>query len=709
MLAAVSFSCGSSVSALESGKDGVFRAGAAVVDITPDEFPVLVSGGFMSKTANQAFDRLFARGLVLDDGRTRLAVVVVDSCLLPAELLDEAKRQAAKATGIPTDRMLISATHTHSAPSAMGALGTDADPNYPAFLLPRLVEVIVSASGRMVPARAGWTAVEDFEHTNCRRWILRPDRIGTDPFGGQTIRAMMHPGHQSANHVGPAGPVDPYLTVLSIESLQGKPIALLANYSQHYYGGVKPLSADYYGRFVNRIGELIAPDDEEFVGIISQGTSGDLHWMDYSRPAQPRDVDAYAEAVAGVAHRAYNEIEHVERVPLAMREEIVTLKRRTPDEARLAWAKGVLAELPDGKPRDRVEVYAREQVYLNEDPVRRIKLQAVRIGGLGITAIPCEVYGITGLKIKLGSPLVPTMNFELANGEEGYIPPPEQFPLGGYTTWPARTAALEVEAEPTIVETVLRLLEEVSGMPRRPILTGRGPYAEAVLDAEPIAYWRLAEIAGRQAVDTTGRNHGVYEDGVALFLDGPQSAAFCGADQRHRAAHFAGGRMTADLDRLGATYSVEMWFYGGFPYDARAVTGYIFSRGPDGVRAAPGEHLGIGGTHLDESAGKLFFYNGNAIGETLVGRSVIGLRTWNHVVLVRDVSRVAVYLNGSTAPEISDTASPGCRESVGQVFVGGRSDSLFNFEGKICEAAIYDRALTPDEIADHWQAAGMSR
>ena len=66
------------------------------------------------------------------------------------------------------------------------------------------------------------------------------------------------------------------------------------------------------------------------------------------------------------------------------------------------------------------------------------------MGGLGITAIPDEVFAITGLKLKMRSPFDMTMNITLANGSEGYIPPPEQHRLGGYTTWPARTAGLEV-------------------------------------------------------------------------------------------------------------------------------------------------------------------------------------------------------------------------------------------------------------------------
>jgi hypothetical protein len=82
------------------------------------------------------------------------------------------------------------------------------------------------------------------------------------------------------------------------------------------------------------------------------------------------------------------------------------------------------------KPRNQPEVYAREQVFLHEDPTRELKLQALRIGDLGITAIPNEVFAITGLKLKAQSPLPTTFNIELANGAEGYIPPPAQTSAG---------------------------------------------------------------------------------------------------------------------------------------------------------------------------------------------------------------------------------------------------------------------------------------
>ena len=123
----------------------------------------------------------------------------------------------------------------------------------------------------------------------------------------------------------------------------------------------------------------------------------------------------------------------------------------------------VAKTLEGRKPRNWPEVYARETVEMAKmPPTRELKLQAIRIGTLGITAIPNEVFAETGLKLKAKSPLKPTFTLELANGAEGYIAPPAQHKLGGYTTWRARTSCLEVDAEPKIVAALLQMLKEVN-------------------------------------------------------------------------------------------------------------------------------------------------------------------------------------------------------------------------------------------------------
>ena len=99
------------------------KAGAAVVDVTPEQLPVLVNGGMISRSVDTVKAPVNARAIVLDDGRERLGIVVGDSCMMPRPLLDEAKAMAAERTEIRPDRMLISASHSHTAPASMGCPG----------------------------------------------------------------------------------------------------------------------------------------------------------------------------------------------------------------------------------------------------------------------------------------------------------------------------------------------------------------------------------------------------------------------------------------------------------------------------------------------------------------------------------------------------------------------------------------------------------
>jgi hypothetical protein len=443
----------------------VFRAGAFAADITPLELPVIVNGGMIERTSDKVVDRLHARALVLDDGSTALAIVVVDNCMVPRELLDEAKRLAQQATGIATERMLISSTHTHSAPSVFGCLGSDADPKYSQFLPGQIAKAVALAHKNLGPAQIGWAVGKDDKNVFCRRYLMKPGTARTNPFGGTSNdRAQMNPGHLNPNAVERTGPVDTEVGVLAVRSKSGRPIAVLGNYSTHY-AGAPALSADYFGVFADRIGKLVAADDHQpaFVGIMSNATSGDANCNDFNNPRRKYRHITVGEDTAQAAYAAYQTIQWRDWVPLVMEERLLTLKIRMPAAEEITEAQKAATAFADRKPKDIPEVYARETLLLAASPAtRELKLQALRIGELGLTAIPNEVYGSTGLRLKAKSPLKPTFNIELANGCFGYIPPPEQHKLGGYTTWRARTSCLEVDAEPKIVVVLLELLDEVA-------------------------------------------------------------------------------------------------------------------------------------------------------------------------------------------------------------------------------------------------------
>jgi hypothetical protein len=252
--------------------------------------------------------------------------------------------------------------------------------------------------------------------------------------------------------------------VVSIQTRDGRPLAFFSNYSMHYVGA-PPVSADYFSVFCERIEELLADERPmpDFVAALANGTSGDAWCSDYGKPQREFDRLSVAGDVARAAHEAYRTITYFDWVPVVMAEKRLTLPVRLPNKEEVAKAREFLAPREGRLPEDVPEVYARETILLSElPPTRELKLQALRVGGLGITAIPNEVFGSTGLQIKAESPLRPTINISLANGAEGYIPPPDQHSLGGYTTWRARTSCLEVGAEPKIVAALLDQLRSVA-------------------------------------------------------------------------------------------------------------------------------------------------------------------------------------------------------------------------------------------------------
>jgi hypothetical protein len=444
----------------------VFRAGAFAIDITPLKLPVIVNGGMTERTADKITDRLHARCLVLDDGTTQIAIAVVDSCMVPRDLLDEAKELASKATGIPADRMMISATHTHSAPSVHGCLGSDKDEEYSRFLPPQIAKGIAEAHKRLTPARIGWAVGRDEKNVACRHWIMKPGTAATNPFGGtKDDLAQMNPGPANPNAIRTTGDPDPEVPVVSIQTKDGRPLAIYSAYSLHYVGKTQPVSADYFALFCDEIGKRVKADgNPAFMAALANATSGDTWLMDYSQPTRREySLQSVANDVANAAFQAYQRIEYFDWAPIVMEQSLLEVGVRMPTAEEVALAREKMKTFEGRKPKDVPEVYARETVLLSQmPPTRELKLQAIRIGDLAIGTIPNETYGSTGIHIKKHSPIKTTFVVELANGCEGYIPPPELHLLGGYTCWRARTACLEPQAERKIRAAVLELLHKVS-------------------------------------------------------------------------------------------------------------------------------------------------------------------------------------------------------------------------------------------------------
>jgi len=136
------------------------------------------------------------------------------------------------------------------------------------------------------------------------------------------------------------------------------------------------------------------------------------------------------------------------------------VRKPSPDE--LERAKEIVEAADGPVMRSLDEVYARETLILQDYPdTVPVTVQALRVGDLAITTIPCEVFVAIGLELKEKSPFPTTVLIELANGYNGYLPTKRHFELGGYETWRAQSSYLEVDAAARIVDRLLRMLAEL--------------------------------------------------------------------------------------------------------------------------------------------------------------------------------------------------------------------------------------------------------
>ncbi|HPA17477.1 MAG TPA: neutral/alkaline non-lysosomal ceramidase N-terminal domain-containing protein [Verrucomicrobiae bacterium] len=445
-------------------------AGAATSNITP-LLGTAIIGGFLPIPAVNVHDELHARCLVLDDGQTKLALVVVELLGIGDSVSIEARKLIEKETGIPSSNVLISAIHTHSAASALGTefKSPQKADGYQLFVARRIADGVKCAANRLRPAEVGFATAQAPEHVFNRRWFLKSGAIPNNPFGGSD-QVKMNPPAGSPDLLKPAGPTDPTVSILSVREPGGRPIAVYSAYSLHYVGGVKhgDISADYCGMYCRRLERLMHGDEQDppMVAMMANGTSADVNNIDFIYPRPPRkpyeQMRFVADDLAGKVRAALASIKYHDRITLAARYRELKISPRKPTAEQMAWARQTLAR-PEPAPgkADLPRIYAQRTVDIAGYPTSiPVALQVLRIGEVCIGSMPNEVFSEIGLEFRMRSQVQPAFLVELAHGYFGYLPTPKQHELGGYETW-LGTNHLEPLASDKMLDALLEMTAEV--------------------------------------------------------------------------------------------------------------------------------------------------------------------------------------------------------------------------------------------------------
>jgi len=228
----------------------VFRVGAAEIDITPDGTCYL-DGYWNHRPSSGVRDRLKARAIVVDDGRTKAAIVVSDLIAYFYQWVEQAR---AKQDAVPPENVVFCTTHTHASPCLLGMFGPpgSVDPRYVAWVGERMADAVTQASAALRPAeialgRASMPVVDGEIPGFARNWhnpgVVDPDVLVAH-FAEHGTRAPIATILNFGNHPDVLGD---QTTVISADSLAHVTADTESRYGgavlaiQRALGGIEPI------------------------------------------------------------------------------------------------------------------------------------------------------------------------------------------------------------------------------------------------------------------------------------------------------------------------------------------------------------------------------------------------------------------------------------------------------------------------------------
>ncbi len=440
------------------------RAGAARANITPAVGALTSATGVLgSKPAVGIAGELFAKALVLDDGRTKAALVTADVIDLGQKIVAETRERIEQMTGIAPSHVMFAASHTHSGPITRRPHPLEGDnvpyQSYLDQLVAKMSGAVAEADSRLTEVRLG--VGEGHAPFNINRWIPTPD----GPTG-----ARWGPN--------PDAPTDETLSVLRLDRPDGSPLAGVVNFAAHasVASWGKYFSADYPG-FLQETLEKVFDDDGDgtMTAMFLNGAAGDLKikWLkkkqDGSLGFAYGGVDAarrWGKVIAGAALSVLEQIEttgqdirisiaskevDLPMLPLPSAEEVgrqLEEKRKAGEDT--TWEQRVLPSLLDG---------TAPTAIVGE-------VQLLRLGeDIALAAFPGELFVEIGLRLRRELPFKHLFVVGYANGGVGYLPTAESCRQDGMNPrydWHKEfwyPACLSEGAEPALVSAAKELAE----------------------------------------------------------------------------------------------------------------------------------------------------------------------------------------------------------------------------------------------------------
>src|SRR5207249_3689109 len=379
------------------------EVGVASCDITPDvnahKVPLAGYGARRGKPATGVHDPLHAKVLFLREGKKTMALVTCDLRSVTPQLKELALQKAAD-VGLTADTLFLCASHTHDGPSIFPEKFWQlqfgqCDAAVVEGIASAIAQALRAAARNLAPAKVGFGCQREGEFTRNRRWHY--DNAA-----------------RQAAHETPA--VNPLLSILRVDGVDGKCRALLVHFATH-------------PTILGASNMLISA---EWPGVLQQELEG----------AFPGAVAFYCNGAEGdqspEGAQGADEFERVKDFGTRLAQRARTLAQGIATEPKQPV--GIVRIKPELPPIS-FSPGARNGPYKSYEPAakealpKQAEIQVLRIGDTVLAGLPGEPICEVGLETQKE---VATAGFQsvlvigLANDYLGYIVNEKEYPHGGY-------------------------------------------------------------------------------------------------------------------------------------------------------------------------------------------------------------------------------------------------------------------------------------
>lgn len=454
-------------------------AGAARVDITPPLGTHLSGDVGRHRPATGVLEPTYARALVLQSGERRCCLLVLDVTLLTAAETARLRQAVQELWGGAEADTIVCATQTHSAPG-LGKFMLDpgfpppppeaewlwgGEAAYTEWAVERATEAVRLAVADLEPVEVGaGSGVEG-------RLAFNRRAVGKDGTVGMPGRTWPEPlGPTWISHL--EGPIDPELGVIALRGAGGLK-CLLVHYTCHpvHVFPRTEVSPDWPGALCEELEQAYGAG---CTALVLNGACGNLNpWPPFEHE-YANDHRRMGRLLAETARRVVAGLHYQPEVELAAVRQVLPLPLRRVSDAELAEAQRVLSAQPGpaftaadhgAVTAEWVAAASLYSVYLQayREGYLPYEVQALRLGKVGLLALPGEPFVEGQLQIKLQSPAELTYIAHCASQYVGYVPTAEALGRGGHEVQTRYWAKLQPAALRSIVGTAAEVLGRLFG------------------------------------------------------------------------------------------------------------------------------------------------------------------------------------------------------------------------------------------------------